>query len=150
MPKEEKVLRLLRILMRSEDSILAALKKDMSTYGINWKEFMVLEFLYHKGQHFIQEIGERLSLPNSSLTYVLDKLEAKGYIRRQNDEADRRMLNVTITDQGEQLMRQAFPIHEKKIYDIFSVLTEEEIDMMSQGLKAAGLNAERVSQQIKD
>ncbi len=149
MSREENVLRLLRIMMRSDESILSALKKDMSTYGINWKEFMVLEFLYHKGQHFIQEIGERLKLPNSSLTYVLDKLEDKSYIMRTNDQTDRRMLHVSITEAGEELMTKIFPIHEEKIYDIFSVLTDEEIETISAGLKKAGTNADRVKENIE-
>lgn len=141
MSREEKSLRLLRIIMRGEKSIIAALQKDIRQKGLTWKEFTVLEFLYNRGQHTIQEICNKLDMANSSLTYILDKLEEKDYLVRQFDPKDRRISNVSITQEGKQLMDDVFPEHVKTIMEIFAPLSEKDLDDVSEGLKKAGMNA---------
>ena len=58
-------------------------------------------------------MGNYLYLDSGTLTPVLKKLEQKGYLTRQRDKDDERVLNVAITQQGEALKEQAVQIPHK-------------------------------------
>lgn len=58
----------------------------------------------------MKELGECLYLDSGTLTPLLKKLEAKGFIFRQRSKTDERNLIVTITEIGENLKEQAVEI----------------------------------------
>ena len=55
----------------------------------------------------VKEMGEHLYLDSGTLTPLLKKLEAKGFINRVRSTEDERNLNITITKAGEKLKEQA-------------------------------------------
>lgn len=135
----DKSLKLLVVMLRASQTVSDKVKKDMLEYGVNPTEFAVLELLYSKGNQPIQKIGDKILLASSSLTYVVDKLEKKELVKRVDCPEDRRIKYASITDQGKTFMDQVFPKHKEKIEEIFSHLTEEEIDMAIDLFKKIGL-----------
>ncbi len=132
------------VLNRATQSIQDVLKKDVAQYGMNLNEFAVLELLYHKGDQPIQQIGRNILVANSSITYVVDKLEKKGYLYRRACPDDRRVMYAAITEPGKEFMDAYFPEHEKKIESVFNVWSEKEIDTAIDLLKRAGHHAEEM------
>lgn len=132
-------LKLLVVMLKATSTIENLIKKDMKTYGLNPTEFAVLELLYHKGDQPIQKIGENILLASSSITYVVDKLEGKKLVQRIDSPEDRRIKFASITDKGKEFMDEAFPKHEKRIEELFSNLTDDEIDRAIQLFKKIGL-----------
>ena len=61
----------------------------------------------------VKELGAYLFLDSGTLTPVLKKLEQKGYITRKRSDKDERVLNVAITEAGEQLKEKAVEIPAK-------------------------------------
>lgn len=57
---------------------------------------------------------------------MLSKLEAEGLITRTRSEADRRQLDIVLTDEGAQTARQMLARKEAFEKDSLSVLTEDE------------------------
>lgn len=135
----KKSLKLLVVMLRTAQTVEDLVKKDMKGYGINPTEFAVLELLYNKGEQPIQKIGKKILLASSSITYVIDQLEKKGFVERLDCPDDRRIKLASITDKGKEFMNQAFPKHEKSIEEIFSNMTEEEIDTAIEVFKKIGL-----------
>src|SRR5699024_3201082 len=82
---------------------------------LNPTEFAVLELIYSKGNQPIQKIGEKILIASSSITYVVDKLEKKNYLKRKPCPKDRRVTHATITEEGKNLMDEVFPKHRKNI-----------------------------------
>ncbi|NLV88532.1 MAG: MarR family transcriptional regulator [Tissierellia bacterium] len=134
-----KSLKLLVVMLRAAQTVEDLVKKDMRSYGINPTEFAVLELLYHKGDQPIQKIGEKILLASSSITYVVDRLEEKGFVKRVDSSEDRRVKFASLTIKGKELMEEVFPKHEKRIEEIFSILNEGEIDLAIKLLKKIGL-----------
>lgn len=132
-------LKLLVVLLKASSTITDLIKKDMRTYGLNPTEFSVLELLYHKGDQPIQKLGEKILLASSSITYVVDKLEEKGFVQRIDCADDRRIKFASITKTGKEFMDQIFPEHEKRITEIFGHMTKEEIVTTIDLLKKIGL-----------
>ncbi|NLY76836.1 MAG: MarR family transcriptional regulator [Tissierellia bacterium] len=135
----KKSLKLLVVMLRAAQTVEDLVKKDMRRYGINPTEFAVLELLYNRGEQPIQKIGKKILLASSSITYVIDQLEKKGLVKRIDCPEDRRSKLATITDEGKQFMDEAFPKHEERIDQIFSHMTEEEMDTAIEILKKIGL-----------
>jgi MarR family 2-MHQ and catechol resistance regulon transcriptional repressor len=107
---------------------------------VNPTEFAVLELLYHKGDQPLQQIGGKILLASGSITYVVDKLEQKGLLKRVACPNDRRVTFAQITDKGKDFIENIFPDHEKHIHSLMSELTPEEKGTAIELLKKLGLS----------
>ncbi|MGM9988378.1 MAG: MarR family winged helix-turn-helix transcriptional regulator [Bacillaceae bacterium] len=131
--------KLLIVLMRAHHTVEEIIRKDIAKYGLNPTEFGVLEFIYHKGDQPIQQLGKKILLTSGSLTYVVDKLEKRGLLVRKQCPKDRRVTYASLTEEGHAFIEEIFPKHQEVIDDIFSMLTEEEKNVMIAYLKKIGL-----------
>lgn len=133
-------LKLFIVLSRAYRSVNENVNKLIQTYGLNPTEFAVLELLYHKGDQPLQQIGGKILLASGSITYVVDKLEEKGYLKRVACPNDRRVTFAQITENGIHFIENVFPEHERKIADLMSELSPEEKDQAIELLKRLGLS----------
>ncbi|APZ48617.1 MarR family transcriptional regulator [Jeotgalibaca sp. PTS2502] len=138
-------LKALTVLMRSSQHVQESIKRSISNFGLNPSEFGVLELLYHKGEQPIQNIGKKILLASSSLTYVIDKLESKGLVSRKPCETDRRVIFTSITEDGRKLMDEIFPLNEKDIEKIFQALEPSELEQYVELVKKVGIHAETLN-----
>ncbi|MEQ6856609.1 MarR family transcriptional regulator [Lysinibacillus capsici] len=141
MKQNNRNLKAFTVLFRAYQTIQDATKRDLLQFDLNQTEFSVLEFLYHHGEQPVQMIGKKILIASSSITYVIDKLEKKGYVYRKACPRDRRVTYVLLTLEGQVLMEEIFPKHEQKINEIFEVLEAQELDNMILSLKKVGKNA---------
>jgi MarR family transcriptional regulator, 2-MHQ and catechol-resistance regulon repressor len=141
----QQALKSLTVLLRASQSIEEVLRKDMQKYGLNMTEFAVLELLYHKGEQPIQKIGEKILITSGSITYVVDKLEKKGFVERVACPNDRRVTFATITESGKTFMNQIFPQHEQKVAQIFDVLNDDEQQQFIEMAKTIGFHAKSLT-----
>jgi len=137
-------LRLFRIWMKASKAVFDNIRKDIERYGINPEHFMILELLYNKGPHPVQKISETFSIPSGSITYVVDKLEKKGFVERQSSPTDRRTSNVVLTEKGEALFDEIFPKHAETISKNFAFASNEEKEQLIVLLKKIGIGAQEL------
>ncbi|MGG1834124.1 MarR family transcriptional regulator [Cytobacillus firmus] len=133
-------LKLFIVLSRAYRAINENVNKRIQTYGVNPTEFAVLELLYHKGDQPLQQIGGKILLASGSITYVVDKLEQKGLLKRVACPTDRRVTFAQITDEGKAFIENFFPDHEKHIHSLMNELTSEEKAAAIGLLKKLGLS----------
>lgn len=138
-------LKLYIVLSRAHKAINEMTNQFFQENGLNPTEFAVLELLYHKGRQPLQQIGNKILLASGSITYVVDKLEKRGYLLRVSCPADRRVTYAEITDKGQEFMAEVFPKHEKHLHELVSVLTDEEKDIAIKLLKKLGLSIKDLS-----
>lgn len=60
----------------------------------------VLGSLKRNGTQSMSDIGKCLSMPKPHVTVIVDKLIEEGYVERQSDPNDRRVVNILITEKG--------------------------------------------------
>nr|WP_295974764.1 MarR family transcriptional regulator [uncultured Bacillus sp.] len=113
-------------LMQTSKAVHDRIKLEMISHNLSITEFSVLEVLYYKGKQNIQQIGQRVLISSGSMTYVIDKLEQKGFLERSACPDDRRVIHVNLTDAGNQLMQKIMPEHQELVDDMFSSLNNEE------------------------
>ena len=81
----------------------AAYKPLLEPLGLTYPQYLVLLVLWQKDGVSVKEIGARLHLDSGTLTPLLKRLEAAGYLTRSRDPADERQLRVELTDEGRRL-----------------------------------------------
>lgn len=86
----------------------------------------VLFFLREHGPMTQREILEEMGVRASSLSELLSKLEAKGYIKKEKSEADKRNYNVSITEDGIRALEEMHAKHQAAMSDLLSGLSPEE------------------------
>ncbi|WP_409253502.1 MarR family winged helix-turn-helix transcriptional regulator [Bacillus sp. SCS-153A] len=141
----EQSLKLFIVLSRAYKAINEDVQVFIQNNGLNMTEFAVLELLYHKGDQPLQQIGGKILLASGSITYVVDKLEKKGLIRRVACPTDRRVTYAQITEEGKEFIGELFPRHEKQIHKLMSVLGSEEKETAIELLKRVGLSIKDLS-----
>ncbi len=136
-------LKAVTVIIRAADAIKEVIKSDAADNGMNPTEFSVLELLYHQGRQPIQSIGKKVLIASSSITYVIDKLEVKKYVRRSECSEDRRVTYAELTEEGMALMERIWPEHETKVNGLFEELDTDETEAIINDLKKVGYQALR-------
>lgn len=132
------------VFVKSSQSIQKLIKQDFLKKDINLNEYAVMELLYHRGDQPIQSIGKRILMGGGSITYVIDKLENKGFLSRESSKEDRRKIYACITEKGKSYMDQRVPEHEQLISTIFEEWDDDEVEDAINLLKRIGIHAEKL------
>ena len=80
--------------------IVAAYHPLLKALDLTYAQYVTLMVLWEEKEISMHQLGKRLYLDSGTLTPVLKKLEAAGYIRRYRDPQDERNLIAALTDQG--------------------------------------------------
>lgn len=134
-------LRLWVVLNRAVNAISEILQRQVEGHGITFTEFAVLEVLFHKGALPLGAIGEKVLLTSGSMTYVVDKLEQRGLLRRKACPDDRRVIHAELTDEGRTLMDQVFPEHAELIARAMGGLSVDERESAADLVRRLGIQA---------
>lgn len=75
--------------------------------GLTYPQYLVLMVLWERDGLAVNELGERLFLDSGTLTPLLKRMEAAGWVARARDAADERRVLVSLTPEGRALRRRA-------------------------------------------
>jgi len=128
-PENKQALRLYIVLTRTYKSLLDKDQRNIRSYGLNTSEFGVLELLYSKGPHPLQQIGDKILITSGTMTYVIDKLEKKGLIIRRPCDNDRRIIYAELTEAGQNKMSEILPDHYQALGESLKGLTSVEQEL---------------------
>lgn len=81
----------------------AAYKPLLEPIGLTYPQYLVLLVLWEQDGLSVKEIGTRLHLDSGTITPLLKRLEASGYLRRRRDSSNERQLQVELTPAGRAL-----------------------------------------------
>ncbi len=143
--KQDPSLKLFVVLSKAYRALMDQVAEDIRGHGLNITDFGVMELLYHQGEQPLQKIGDKILLASGSITYVVDKLEKKNYVKRIPSPTDRRITYASLTEAGEQLLNDIFPEHWKQIEAVTAGLSKEEKLEAIDLLKKLGLYANALS-----
>jgi MarR family transcriptional regulator, 2-MHQ and catechol-resistance regulon repressor len=88
------------VLMKAHRALSRHASKSIEPSGLGQSDFAVLEVLLSKGPQKVNDIGRRVDLTSGSITTAIDRLEARGLVAREHDDADRRARVVRLTPAG--------------------------------------------------
>ncbi|MBQ9029409.1 MarR family transcriptional regulator [Candidatus Saccharibacteria bacterium] len=79
---------------------------------LTYTQYVVMMYFWERRTSNVKDISRALLLDSGTLTPLLKKLEAKGYITRNRAAKDERNLEVTVTEKGLKLREKALSIPE--------------------------------------
>ena len=85
-------------------------KPFLDELDLTYTQYITMMVLWDKKTVNVKALGEDLFLDSGTLTPLLKKLEAKGYIERRRSKDDERNLLVSITEKGEALKDEAIEV----------------------------------------
>lgn len=140
----DRALKLWVVLSRAHAAVAAHSQADIARHGLTPAEFGILEALHHKGPMLLGEVQKKILVTSGGVTYLVDRLAAKGLVERQRCDRDRRAYYAALTPEGEALIREIFPRHAEAILHAVGGLTEQEKDEATGLLRTLGRHAAEV------
>ena len=88
-------------------AIQRAYKPLLDGLGLTYPQYLVLNILWRDDDQAVGQIAEKLALESSTLTPLLKRLEAAGFVKRTRNPANERQVVVALTDEGRALRSRA-------------------------------------------
>lgn len=82
----------------------------LNELGITYPQYLVMLVLWEKENITLKDLGNKLYLDSGTLTPLLKRLEAMGYLKRERSTEDERLLCVSITEKGLELKQKALDV----------------------------------------
>lgn len=112
--------------------------KIISKYNLTLSQFSVLEMLYSKGNLCIREVRDLIFSSPGTIPVIINNLEKAGYIFRKTKNNDKRVCILELSEKGRKIISEIMPTNMEMIHSKFSVLTEEEKNILISLLKKIG------------
>ncbi|WP_249152684.1 MarR family winged helix-turn-helix transcriptional regulator [Bradyrhizobium liaoningense] len=117
-----------------------AYKPGLDELGLTYPQWIAIVALWERDGQTVSELGAKMFLESNTLTPILKKLEAMGYLRRQRDPADERQVRVSLTDAGRRLREKGMHMNLVKSSglkpDEFARLQESVVALRDNLIKA--------------
>ena len=128
------------------DIYRAALKKlnaRLAEKNMTFPQYNVLLALGRNGPMKMSALGDHMLVAPANVTGLIDRIEAKGYVRRVRDPDDRRLWVIELTDEGSDLFREVSSSFRKYVGGLGSSLSPRE-------LAAAVASLDKVRKRVRE
>lgn len=79
----------------------------LDALGLTYPQYLVMLVLWERGASTVKQLGQALELDSGTLSPLLKRLEAHGYVRRERSTSDERSVLIHLTDTGAALRARA-------------------------------------------
>lgn len=127
--KDDPYLKLVRPLVETYQAFWLADNRHIRSLRLTPSQFDVIATLGDTDGMTCSELSATTLVTKGTLTGVLDRLVAKGLIRREADDSDRRRIKVQLTDKGTAVFRKVFSAHIAFLRPFFErALSQQEVE----------------------
>lgn len=115
------------LLTGAQHIVFQEMKKELKDYDLTPIQYGVLKCIWEKELNNPKEIANQLGIENSTISGILERMEAKELIKREIDPNDRRYIQVFLTEKARKL---EMPVNEtvKKVNEtVLKNFNEKEI-----------------------
>ncbi|WP_027717634.1 MarR family winged helix-turn-helix transcriptional regulator [Desulfovirgula thermocuniculi] len=95
--------------------------------GLTGSQFFALKLIFMRGRMTVSEMAEEHGVSLSAVTAMVDRLHRLGYVERQRDEADRRVVWLSLTPEGEELVRSCLASRRAVLEHYLSRLPAQDV-----------------------
>lgn len=95
--------------------IIRRYKPLLDPYDLTYTGYIIMMALWEEDNITIKALGKKLYLDSGTLTPLLKKMEAQGYINRNRSKDDERNVYISLTEKGKKMKEKALCIPEQMI-----------------------------------
>ncbi len=118
----------------TEQCLKRELRKSFQAHGFDVTPYQwtVLYRLWEQEGLTQAEIAERTFKDKPTITRMVDVLEKKGFVVRRNDENDRRVYKIYLTEDGKMLKQKLVPVVEAHIAKALQEIAPDAVESAKQ------------------
>jgi DNA-binding MarR family transcriptional regulator len=90
--------------------IISHYRPFLESLDITYPQYLVLMVLWEEKTQTVNQLGGKLRLDSGTLTPLLKRMESKGLILRRRKSTDERVVEISLTEQGEKLRVKAVDV----------------------------------------
>ena len=128
-------------------------RKVMQNYldetGVYQAQHYLLMKIFHNQNASQKELAMSMDVSAATIAVSLKKLEKGGYIKKEMDEGDNRLNQITITEKGNKVVEQSRKIFEATDRKVFEGFTEDEKSTLYALLQRLDVNLAHMDEEIK-
>jgi DNA-binding MarR family transcriptional regulator len=115
--------------------------------GLTGPQQSTMQVLVESDGLSLKDLSKELGLAHSTVSGIIDRLEKQGLVKRQTDEADRRLAKLVVTEQVRKFLRETRPALEMHpLAEALRAATTAEREQVLQGVAALRRLLERGNQ----
>jgi DNA-binding MarR family transcriptional regulator len=99
-------------------------KPVLDALGLTYTQYLAIIALWEQDHQTVKQLSERLFLEPSTMTPVLKRLEAMGYVQRSRDPKDERNVRIALTEAGTDLRMKGLGMR-RAVVDASGLAPEE-------------------------
>ncbi len=104
-----------------------AFMKVLAPFELTYSQWIILQTLMMADSPMSStELNRFLTIEGTSISVIIDNIEKRGFVQRRRSQADRRIVNIYLTVQGYELLKEVDLLIKKLIEDVFGLLSVAE------------------------
>jgi Transcriptional regulators len=121
-------IKLVSMLDKTADLIQQIFDKFYKEFKLSKTQFSALYRIYLAGEVGItlSILGDQMSVTKANITSLVDRMVARGLIKRIVNENDRRSIKAVITSEGREILENVLPNNQVFSSEILNCLTKQE------------------------
>lgn len=125
-------------------------RKVESETSLIGSQLWVMKLLGETSPMRVSDLARRTYLHPATMVGLLDRLEAKGLVKRTRSEEDRRVVHVDLTEQGRETVKNSPEVVQNLLVSGLEAHTDQKLKKISEGLGeiVAILGAQEVPPQL--
>jgi len=98
--------------------------------GLTNPQLYMLYVIREKGPIKVTDLADQLEVKPSAITVMIDRLRNQGYVARQDDDRDRRVVIIVLTEEGQSILAKLKQTRNKILLRYLQQLDPLEMDQM--------------------
>jgi DNA-binding MarR family transcriptional regulator len=136
-------------LLRTAETLWNASRIFFARWNLSPSQFNVLNLLYDQSAGCSQaELSRQLIMHRSNVTGLVDRLELRGLVKREDSPSDRRAFIVLLTPAGRKLIRKIQPHYYEAAETIWHGMPVKRAEQLVAELQDICRSAEGISHEI--
>jgi DNA-binding MarR family transcriptional regulator len=133
-------------LLQTADTVWNASRLFFGRWDLSPSQFNVLNLLRLNPDGLSQtDLSRQLIMHRSNVTGLVDRLERRGWVERQDVAGDRRAYRVTLTRAGAALLREVLPRYYEGANEVWAHLSARRAAQLMADLRQVTENAKRIA-----
>jgi MarR family transcriptional regulator, organic hydroperoxide resistance regulator len=98
-------------------------------------QLWALQILVLSAPMRVSELAKRMYLSPATVVGIVDRLEAKGVVTRTRSKEDRRGVELTLTEKGQEVVAKAPQVAQSVLLQGLAALSDQELSVVVAGIK---------------
>jgi homoprotocatechuate degradation regulator HpaR len=122
-------------LLKARESTMSFFRPVLQEIGLTEQQWRVIRALNEYKELESKQLAELCCILSPSLTGIINRLEANGYIKRRKSTEDQRRMLISLTDKSKRMFEEVSPRLEARYAEMTSQLSAEKMQLLKELLE---------------